>query len=153
NGQTCRRVCAEPIFFDENGMIAEVRQTSSGAEWALSPTLIPARSTCRMMGECYITEQDGREVLIVSGGGHWGQRDWAEYRYIDFGDGTLSQASFCVKGSGSITVKTEDGEVCLLTFDAGDYETVTAPMMKIAGRRAIWLFVSGDFVLREFGFR
>ena len=153
NSNTSRRVCAEPIFFDENGMIAEVQQTSSGAEWALSPHLIPARSTCRMMGACYITACDGREVLQSGGGNHWGQRDWAEYRYIDFGDGSVSKASFCVRGSGSITVKTEDGEVCAVSFAADNFETVTAPMAKIVGRRAIWLFLEGDFVLREFGFQ
>ncbi|MBE6657050.1 MAG: xylosidase [Ruminococcaceae bacterium] len=153
NGQTCRRVCAEPIFFDENGMIAEVRQTSSGAEWALSPALIPARIACRMMGGCYITERDGREVLLVSGGGHWGQRDWAEYRYIDFGDGTLSQASFCVRGSGSIAVRCDSGELCRVSFACEDCETVTVPMASASGRQTVWLFFEGEFVLREFGFQ
>lgn len=152
NGQTCRRVCAEPISFDENGMIAEVEQTSSGVEGALSPACIPARAACRMMGNCYITERDGREVLLVGSGGHWGQRDWAEYRYIDFGDGTLSQVSFCVKGCGSITVRTEDGEVCSPSFAAEDYETVTAAIPGISGKQVLWLFFEGDFVLRDFGF-
>ena len=153
NSQTCRRVCAEKIFFDENGMIAEVPQTSSGAEDALAPTCILARTACRMMGECYVTVCCGREVLFVGGGSHWGQRDWAEYRYIDFGDGTLSRASFCVRGSGSIAVRCDSGALCRVSFACEDCETVTVPMASAAGRQTVWLFFEGEFVLREFGFQ
>ncbi len=154
NSNTSRRVCAEPIFFDENGMIAEVQQTSSGAEGALAPAWIPARAACRMMGNCFISAHDGREVLNVKGGSHWGQRDWAEYRYIDFGDGACTSCRLVVRGKGTVTVKTDGAQtLCTIPFDCADYETVTAEISCVSGRRSLWLFFEGEFVLREFGFQ
>ncbi len=152
NRNTCRRVCAEPIFFDENGFIREVEMTSSGVEYALNPfDGIPARAACRMMGNCYVTLEEDCEVLKVRLGGHWGIRDWAEYKYLDFGDGAVQAFVVTVRGKGSIT-PTIDGNtpLCTIFFDCDTPTVLEAPIPPISGRRPLWLHFDGEFTLWEF---
>lgn len=151
NRMSCRRVCAEPIYFDENGFIRETEMTSSGVEHALNPyDGIPARAACRLMGGCYVTLQGDREVLIAKKGGHWGTPDWAEYRYLDFGDGA-SALSATVKGKGRITFRAKGKtDLCVLEFDTEEKQELTATVTNLSGRRPLWLFFEGDFILYGF---
>ena len=155
NGNTSRRVCAEPITFDDKGYIAEVKQTSCGADTAIdAKNVIPARSACRMMGKCYIAPKDGREVLISQKGGHWGVSDWAEFRSLDFGEKAYDLLSVKVKGKGSIVAMIEDG--CTLgsvEFDAEDAREALAEIIPTLGIHTLWLFLKGDFELLEFYFK
>lgn len=154
NSNTSRRVCAEPIFFDENGMIAEVQQTSSGAEAALPAAYIPARAACRMMGSCFISEHDGHEVLTFTGGDHWGQSDWAEFTPIDFGSDCMRSCYLDVLGHGTVTVKTEGGAIlCVLKVSSEGYDTAAAPIVPVSGTHTVWLFADGEITLRSIGFR
>ncbi len=154
NKGTCRRVCAEPIFFDENGLIKEVIQTSQGASKpidAFKP--IPARCACRLMQSAYVAFNGEREVLVSTGNNHWGVKDWAEYRYLDFGEGNISAFNFCVSGKGKITVICEDNnEICSLEFDTADYTYVSAPANNLTGVHPIWIFLDGEFTASEFYF-
>lgn len=152
NRKTCRRVCVEPICFDENGYIQEVEMTSSGAEYALKLSDgIPARAACRMMGACHITLQGDREILVSKKGGHWSTRDWAEYKYLDFGDGENNTFALTVKGRGRIEVKLEDDTtLCKLSFDHVEAAEVTAPIPPVSGRHALWLLLEGDFEVHGF---
>lgn len=151
NCVTCRRVCAEPIFFDENGYIREVEMTSSGVEYALNPfDGIPARAVCRMMGNCYVTLEGDREVLIKGNGGHW-TTDWAEYKFLDFGQGATA-LTITVKGKGRISFRSDDtGALGTLEFDTDEPTEVTTAIATVKGRRPLWLFFEGDFTL--YGFR
>lgn len=152
NRQSCRRVCVEPIEFDENGMIKEVEQTSSGIEAALDVRqIIPARAACRMMANCCITISDGHEILRVEPRGHWHIPDWAEYKYLDFGDGEKREFCINVKGNGKITVKIDgDRELCTLSFDQEEYTTVCAVIPNTTGVHTLWLFFDGSFEVKEF---
>ena len=79
-----RRVCCEPIYFDEDGLIPEVKMTSQGAGEPLhAGECIPAYLTCGLTAGSYI-EQDG-SVILKSGG-------TAVFRYFDSdcGQGTLA---------------------------------------------------------------
>lgn len=153
NRVTCRRVCAEPIFFDENGYIREVEMTSSGTEYALDPFGgIPARAACRMMGNCYVTVEDDREVLVKREGGHW-IPDWAEYKYLDFSEGA-NALSVTAKGKGRITVRTDGCEhLCTLDVDSAHPAEYTASIPLTSGRRPLWLFLEGDMTLYGFSAR
>ena len=155
NGRTCRRVCAEPIEFDENGMIKEVPQTSSGAEKALDArNTVHARTACRLMGKCHITVRDGHEVLLSEKGRHWGQRDWAEYKYIDFGEGGLSELCVTACGKGSVSFVIEGNtELCSLVFECDTPQKFTAKIRDVKGVHTLWLFLDGSFTLSDFKFR
>lgn len=152
NRISCRRVCVEPIEFDADGMIKEVIQTSSGAEASLDISKgIPARAACKLMRHSYITVQDGGEVLKVLNEKHWGVPEWAEFKYIDFGDGTKDTFCVKVKGCGSITVKTEGNQVlCKMSFDHKDYQTASATIPSTAGIHRLWLSFDGAFDIKEF---
>ena len=147
NRQTCRRVCVEPIYFDENGYIQEVEMTSSGAEYALNPfNGIPARAACRMMGNCFVTLEDDREVLVKQSGGHW-MTDWAEYKYLDFADGATT-LTVTVKGKGRISFRTDSADILgSVDFDTHEVKEYTATVSTVAGRRPLWLFLDGEFTL------
>ena len=149
---SCRRVCTEPIFFDENGFIREVEQTSCGAEKALSADFIPARAACRIMANSYITVQDGHEVLLSKNASHWGTPDWAEYKYIEF-CGNEARFYINAKGSGKIVVKTEQNStLAALSFNSESFEKHSVEFSPISGIHALWLFFEGDVTLADFGF-
>ena len=154
-GNTSRRVCVEPISFDDMGYIAEVKQTSCGADVAIdAKKAIPARIACRMMGKCYIVPKDGREALISRKGGHWGVSDWAEFRTLDFGEKACDLLSVRVRGKGSIEAKIEDGNMLgTVEFDAEDEREVLAEITPTSGIHTLWLFLKGDFELQEFYFK
>ena len=66
NSQRMRRACAEPIFFDENGLIPEVKMTSQGAGKPFAPgECIPAYTACEVMGGAYV---DGDALVLPAGG-------------------------------------------------------------------------------------
>ena len=150
NRVTCRRVCAEPIYFDENGYIREVEMTSSGVEAALDLYAgIPARAACRMMGNCYVTLEGNREVLVKHAGSHW-MTDWAEYKYLDFGTGA-SALAVTVKGKGKISFRSSGTDVLgTVEFDTAEAASVTTEIPLLCGMRPLWLFLEGEFTLYEF---
>ncbi len=66
NSQRMRRACAEPIFFDENGLIREVKMTSQGAGKPFAPgEYIPAHTACEVMGGAYV---EGDALVLPAGG-------------------------------------------------------------------------------------
>ena len=74
NSQFMRRACCEPIFFDENGLIPEVKMTSQGAGEPLRlGETIPAYLACGFAGGSYLTED---ETVCLQPGGT------AIYRYV-----------------------------------------------------------------------
>jgi len=101
NGVTCRRMCAEPIFFDENGNIREVLPTTQGVEPPISVRReLAAADACRMGGwgssACIMPDPlcSGEEILTgLTGGG------WAVYRYVDF-DRPVSSAILTLEADG-----------------------------------------------------
>lgn len=152
NKLTCRRVCAEPIFFDENGLIKEVEQTSQGASKPIkASSVISARRACRVMKSAYVALQDDKEVLVSTGKNHWGVKDWAEYKYLQFD--SENQINVCVSGKGKITAVIENNEtVATVEFDSSDYTYFSSDSKVLEGVHPLWLFLEGEFTLSEFYF-
>ena len=62
NSKFHRRVCCEPISFDENGLIPEVKMTSQGPGPAFAPgEIIPAYAACELSGGAYV---DGDRLVL-----------------------------------------------------------------------------------------
>ena len=151
---TCRRVCAEPISFDKNGFIHEVEQTSQGASAPINARLpIRARTACRMIGKCRIDQINEKEVLVSKSGGHWGISDWAEYKYLDFGEGALSKFQVSAQGQGRITLKIDGNEeISRIKIDNTDFEWETSSCKNTHGIHTLWLFFEGNVTVEEFFF-
>lgn len=156
NSNTSRRVCIEPIEFDENGYIKEVMPTSQGVSDSLDATkYIRAASACRMMKNCCIAPVDGREMLTNCGKPHWDICDWAEFKYIDFGAGNITRAQLKVRGKGKITFKCEnDYTLGSAEFDTADFAEIGCSIAKIQGEHTLWLCLEcGVFDLDGFVFK
>ena len=151
--QSARRVCAEKISFDEDGFIREVEQTSQGPLGPLpADTPIRARTACRMM-KCRMEQILDKEVLVSDNGGHWGISDWAEYKYVDFGEQDLSTFRVRAKGQGSITVRLDRSrEIARIPIDSDEFEWYTAPCQRAHGVHALRLFFKGKITVDEFVF-
>ena len=106
------------------------------------------------MGDCYVTTHGNKEVLLSEGGSHWGQPDWAEYKYIDFGDGGINEFHLTAVGSGSVSVIVEGGtELCSVELDCNSVQGFSAPISPINGVHSLWLILKGKFALRDFRFK
>ena len=155
--KSCRRVCAEPISFDENGFIREVEQTSQGASAPMNAyTSIRTRRACRMMGRCSIEQEGESEVLVSRAGGHWRIPDWAEYKYVDFGEPNqpdYTTFNIRARGKGRITVKVDGNEeISCVDIDSIELKSFSAPCKNVSGVRTLWLFLEGDMTIEEFLF-
>ena len=78
-----RHVCAEPIFFNEDGSISEVLQTSSGVGGSIAVSNhIPANLACELFGHVRIAgDIASPENLVLA---QIQNGDTACYRYLDF---------------------------------------------------------------------
>lgn len=154
--QTCRRVCIEPIEFDENGYIREVEQTSQGVSAPMDAYHpIEARRACRLKEHSYITFRGDRELLVSPGRHHWGMPDWAEYKHVDFGDGRATHLTVRARGHGALTVRADGGEViATLALDADEMRSHEAPLCaKVDGVRVVYLFMDGSMEISDFNFK
>ena len=99
NSRYHRRACCEPIFFDEGGLIPEVKMTSQGAGPAFAPgEAIPAYTACAVHGGAYV---DGDSLLLPPGGS-------AVYRYLR-GEGKAAELR--IEGEGNADLRLQaDGE-------------------------------------------
>jgi len=148
----CRRVCAEPITFNEDGTINEVEMTSQGASGPICGfEPIDASTACRVKGNICIAPEpqferyaaDVNEILSNGGGGNWVE-DWAEYKYIDLADGA-SAWKLRARGCGKISVMVEDyGIVGALDVNAKEFTEFSDRLIrKIEGKKAVWLLMDG----------
>ena len=150
NGFTCRRVCAEPITFLEDGSIPEVEMTSQGPSSPICAFReIDASVACRLKGNGYIAPEDtpenpNNEILTHCGGGNWTQ-DWAEYRYLDFSDGAR-RLLIRARGKGVISAFSGgDGILGSCKIDADAFTVYrTELQISLTGVRPFWLLFDGQ---------
>lgn len=97
--QYMRRLCAEPIYFDEDGMIAEVKMTSQGAgrPFGLGEALEGWRA-CELEGSVYIANT---ALLGMQHG------DIMFFRYVDFPQ-SPSGIQINATGSGILNLFVDD---------------------------------------------
>ena len=92
-----RRACAEKIEFDDNGLIKEVKMTSSGAADYLENFEKGAEVFCELYGSCFINADVHENILTQISDG-----DRAVIRYVKLSFGDKITAKFT--GSGEITL-------------------------------------------------
>ncbi len=148
NSINTRRVCAEPIFLNEDGTINEVEMTTNGASRPLNVYRpIDASAACRMHGGLYIkttiTEEAVTEVLTNCGEGKW-KPAWAEYKYLDFSSG-VSTCEITIKGNGVITLSTEDSQKCgICAVGSSAFKSYTFDVSNLTGVKPIWFSFTGE---------
>ena len=88
-------------------------------------------------------------------GGHWKTPDWAEYKYVDFGNDGASSLTFRVlaRGTGKINVQLENAkEIASVEVNSEDFVLYSVPCQGAQGVHPLWLFLEGDMVIEEFSF-
>lgn len=126
NSQYLRRVCVEPIRFDEKGLIQEVPMTSQGAGEPFAPgELIPAYTACGFVGGAYLDAVRKENEGIV----RFQKGSEAFFRYFHnlqpvhmmelhgCGDGT-----FQLEADGAVVGKGRAGEVITISLTPGMHE-------------------------------
>lgn len=132
-----RRACCEPITFNQDGTIDEVKMTTQGSEGPLDPCRqIEASRFCEMRGNLHVqvrgidhSNDRHREWM-----GHCTDRDWAAYRSFAF-TSQLTKCTFSaasMTGSGAIHLRLDSNEgpeigICPIPVTRGwqDWQTVT----------------------------
>lgn len=100
NRQQKRRLCIEPIYFNEDGTIQEVQMSSQGAgrSFRINET-IEAYRACQLSGSVYIApSKNDMEILTSIKDG-----DEAIYRYVEW-DKPVYDSSVSATGSGEINI-------------------------------------------------
>ena len=140
-----RHVCIEPIYFEKDGSIREVKMTSCGAAPAIKATEdIRASLACELSGRVRIAgDPDAAYVLVLDKVAHG---DSATYRYLDFDFENLFSISMksdanCrvelyIDGKYHADVKVPACEQCKKT---------TARIPPITGRRTLTFQLYGRF--------
>ncbi len=151
NSNLNRRVCVEPITINADGTINEVCMTSQGPSGPINAfETIDASIACRMRGSLYIKNEHpeadvANEVLVECGGGNF-KDAWAEYKYIDFGDG-VSSCKFNVRGNGVIELRVDGSDDVIGSVEIDGGEGFNEYTMKITketkGVHALWVFFKG----------
>lgn len=150
-----RRLCIEPIEFDENGRIAEVSMTSAGVSGSIPCNArIDAACACRLrmmlpfsktIPVRIMPHQTEGEIVAYTKDG-----DWAEYSYIDFGEGadkfTISASS---KKPAVVEVLIENSisiGKCRILETGGwqNFAEFSCPIRKTSGIHKVWLVMHAD---------
>ena len=98
-----RRLCIEPIYFNEDGTINEVPMTSQGAGEPFAPgETIYAWHACVMHGNCRL--MPGGEGEVITG---INEGDEALFRYVK-SDKPYTKAAIEANGSGTVKVMLDD---------------------------------------------
>lgn len=146
NSRYSRRACVEKIYFNEDGTINETEMTSQGASGPINAFgVIDASVACRLKGNGYIkpdAEGINGEILTNCGGGSWSQ-DWAEYKYINFGEG-IGAAVIKARGSGTISLYLGDGNtVGTVRIDGEVWREYALPVTRTQGVHPLWILFDG----------
>ena len=147
--RSLRKVCIEPIEFNEDGSIDEVEMTSQGAGDPLDAFAeVEARRACLLWGNTRVrTCAADREEL-----GGIRNEDYATFKYLDFGDGADTfSVTVTPHAGGRIEVLTDNlwsapvGTVEVPTAEGASRSvTLTVPVRPVDGVRSVTLRFLGD---------
>lgn len=126
NSEYGRRTCMEPIEFDEQGLIAEVKPTSQGGGTPFDlEEQIPAYTACEVDGGAYVSDADeGNALVFPHGDGK------AVFRYLRC-DKTSRELRLFGEGNAHIEILADgvlvgwgrmEDEVIPVTLKPGIYE-------------------------------
>ncbi len=142
-----RRLCMEPIFFEENGDIKEVPMTTQGVEPPLKMNeKISAARACMMRGGAYIKPVRDGSFEVLS---HFSSRSYAAYRYLDFdAPEKISITASCVVPHAQIEVWADDKKlgVCSVENTGGweNWEEFSCVLEPVTGIRTLYFVCSGE---------
>ncbi len=147
-----RRMCAEKIFFDENGLIREVPMTSGGPAGDISAFApIDGGMACRVAGCCILPDDGGVEKLVSVEGIHTWRR-WAKFGPVDFGAGA-KKLTVQASGRGTLIFAVENSrELLRVAVHADDFAEYTADLTgEATGSHLLWVRFEGeDLAVRGF---
>jgi arabinoxylan arabinofuranohydrolase len=104
NRQQKRRLCIEPIFFNEDGIIQEVQMTSQGAGRPFGINeKIEANRACQLSGSVYIAPSKNKFEILTG----IKDEDFAIYRYVEWKT-PVNDISVEATGSGEIYIYLDD---------------------------------------------
>jgi arabinoxylan arabinofuranohydrolase len=123
NRQQKRRLCIEPIYFNDDGTIQEVSMTSQGAgrPFGINET-IEAYRACQLSGSVYIAPSKiGEEVLTGAQDG-----DEAIFRYVDW-ERQVHDIFIEATGSGEVHIYLDDQKESagMITIENGHTKSST----------------------------
>lgn len=162
-----RRVCVEPIYFNEDGTIDEVEMTTQGIQQPLNAEMdIDAYRACLLSGEIKteVFKQNANEeyyeyLCDIE------DNNWAAYKYINFDEGikTFVATVSSLKSDMYIEIRLDNPTGTLIgkcnvinTTDLKNWKTVSCKIDKTLGNYALYLVVKGPpgntFNLKTFRF-
>ncbi len=125
-----RRLCIEPIYFNDDGTINEAPMTSQGAGEPFAPgEAINAWNVCIMTGNCRLMPEGEAEVITGINNG-----DTALFRYVE-SEKPYEKAVVDISGEGFISVQLDCAEVCRAEVKEGINELALSDSG--AGRREL----------------
>lgn len=147
--KSMRKVCVEPIHFNENGSIDEVEMTSQGAGGSLNPLQkIEAERACLLYGNVRIEAFSQNEERL----GKIRNGDCAGYKYFDFRKGVerikMWIAPEANPGKIDIAIDNSWGpSIGTINVPGGgnlkNWKTFSCSILPRDGIRALWLRFSG----------
>ncbi|MDY3919955.1 MAG: family 43 glycosylhydrolase [Candidatus Limivivens sp.] len=150
-----RRVCIEPITFDEEGRIREVPMTSAGVSGRIpGEKPIDASLACRMRMMLPFSKTMPMRIMPRQGQGevvaYTKDGDWVQYSTVDFGEG---KEEFVLSASGrkpaKVEIFIEDGislGECRVS-DTGSwdfFQEFRCPIRRTEGLHTLWLVIRAD---------
>ncbi len=146
--RSLRKVCIEPITFNEDGSINEVEMTSQGAGDPLCAfDNIPAERACLLWGNTriHLKSQRDEELSGIQ------NDNYAVYKYIDFGEGADTfTVNVTPQSGGKIEVWIDNlwtppvGVIDVPTDRKGETLTLTGKITPVKGIHALTLRFMGD---------
>lgn len=110
-----RRACAEPIFFDENGLIREVKMTSQGpGEPFTLGEEIPGYCACEVSGAAYVGDITENHALMVPEG-----TGGAVFRYVK-NDVAAQRLAILAEGCANLDVFADGKPVGMGNLESGE---------------------------------
>ena len=136
-----RHVCIEPISFNEDGSIPEVKQTTSGVGEAIPAAAhIPANLACELSGHVRIAgDTDSAENLALS---EIRDGDTATFRYLAFGGETQMQVRLRTTTALRVELYIDGSyHAEMKAAPTKGYTELSAPMPALDGRHTVtWKF-------------
>lgn len=146
--RSLRKVCIEPITFNEDGSINEVEMTSQGAGDPLCAfDNIPAERACLLWGNTriHLKSQRDEELSGIQ------NDNYAVYKYIDFGEGADTfTVNVTPQSGGKIEVWIDNlwtppvGVIDVPADRKGETLTLTGKISPVKGIHALTLRFMGD---------
>lgn len=146
--RSLRKVCIEPITFNEDGSINEVEMTSQGAGDPLCAfDNIPAERACLLWGNTriHLKSQHDEELSGIQ------NDNYAVYKYIDFGEGADTfTVNVTPQSGGKIEVWIDNlwtppvGVIDVPADRKGETLTLTGKISPVKGIHALTLRFMGD---------